>query len=71
MKTRKPKITCDLNAYIYCPEANRHELRLEYNGQLLALLNLTYDELEDIECDLCNLEQQIATYRRMHTPQDI
>ena len=64
------KITADINPYVYA-EPGRHELTFYKGRALLALLNVTTDELEDIELELSIIVSQIMAYRRKHTPQDI
>jgi hypothetical protein len=65
------KITCDINPYVYALEENRHELKLMWGEALLALLNVTFDEIEDIELELTIIVSQLMAYRKNHTPQDI
>lgn len=64
------KITCEISPYKYS-DGDRHELRIQHGEALLALLNVTLDEIEDIELDLSIMVSQLMAYRRSITPQDI
>lgn len=64
------KITCELNPYKYS-DGDRHELRIQHGEALLAVLNVTLEEIEDIELDLSIMVSQLMAYRRSMIPRDI